>query len=172
MSDVPQATNEAVRLRLKTIGEDGPTVPPIDVVDIANRLGIKVEITSGLKNNIDGFILKKKNEDIPTIYVNKNRSSVRQRFTIAHELGHYWKNHVIDKNSEYGYVDFRNELSSKGTNDTERWANSFAAELLMPAKFLYLVWASNWSIYKIKSTLDVSDAALGNRLTNLGLLKI
>lgn len=172
MSDVQQAIEAAVQLRLKTIGEDGPTTPPIDVMDIANRLGIKVEVTPKLRNNIDGFILKKKDEDIPTIYVNKNSSSVRQRFTVAHELGHYWKNHVIDKNSEYGYVDFRNEQSSKGTNYDERWANSFAAELLMPAKFLYIVWASNWSINKIKKSLDVSDAALGNRLTNLGLLKI
>lgn len=172
MSDIRQAIDAAVQLRLETIGKDGPTVPPINVDDIAKRLGIKVERTKELEDNIDGFILKKKDDAIPTIYANKNKSDVRQRFTIAHELGHYWKNHVIDKSSEYGYVDFRNELSSKGTNDTERWANSFAAELLMPEKFLYLVWASNWSIDKIKSTLKVSDAALGNRLYNLGLLKL
>ena len=67
MSDVQQAIEAAVQLRLKTIGEDGPTTPPIDVMDIANRLGIKVEVTPKLRNNIDGFILKKKDEDIPTL---------------------------------------------------------------------------------------------------------
>ncbi len=60
-------------------------------------------------------------------------STVRQRFTIAHELGHFF----LHRASSTVFVDaapifFRDESSSNGSQREEIEANAFAAELLMP----------------------------------------
>src|SRR5207245_482886 len=61
----------------------------------------------------------------------------RQRFTIAHEIGHLLLHrgatfHVDEKSP----IGFRNDRSSMATDEKEIEANQFAAELLMPRNFL------------------------------------
>lgn len=170
MADIVEAVYAAADMRERVLGVSGNQCLPVDVLAIADKLNIKVEFTTDLPVGTDGFILKTAGDDTPKIFVNANTSEVRRRFTIAHELGHYWKKHEIDKADEFGFVDLRNERSSTGRSLAERWANSFAAELLMPADFLRLAWAANWSVQKIQSFLNVSEAALGHRLMNLHLL--
>src|SRR5262249_13052228 len=55
----------------------------------------------------------------------------RQRFTCAHELGHYVKRSAAGDDA-WEYVEHRNLLASQGTNSEEIYANQFAASLLMP----------------------------------------
>ncbi len=66
----------------------------------------------------------------PTVLVNSGKSRVRQRFTMAHELGHvlipWHRGSIVD------------EIDASGTFDseyfaTEAEANRFASELLMPS---------------------------------------
>lgn len=81
-------------------------------------------------SNASGFLVPDKN----AIFVNKMESPGRKRFTIAHEIGHYVLKH------KESHILKRDELSSLGTNQQEKEANAFAAELLMPEeifKFLY-----------------------------------
>ncbi|MGH3265723.1 MAG: ImmA/IrrE family metallo-endopeptidase [Trebonia sp.] len=65
------------------------------------------------------------------------QAQVRRRFTIAHELGHYFL-HV----SETLHVDraahfrLRSQLSSEGIDVTEIQANRFAASLMMPDEMI------------------------------------
>jgi Zn-dependent peptidase ImmA (M78 family) len=106
---------------------------------------------------------------------------VRQRFTIAHEIGHYVM-HV--KNSTHSrlfidrYVAFRDDESSAGNDWQEVEANAFGAALLMPALLV------REEIKKRKLDLDdeddlstlakqfhVSPSAMSYRLVNLGLLR-
>jgi len=74
------------------------------------------------------------------IGVNKKHSAVRQRFTIAHELG-----------------------------QSERGANDFAAELLMPSDFVRPAFEKSPSVSALAPTFEVSELAMGYRLLNLGL---
>jgi len=71
------------------------------------------------------------------IGVNSMDAPNRQRFTIAHEIGHlllHKDEHLhVDEKSIIG---LRNEKSSTATDEKEIEANQFAAELLMPLKFL------------------------------------
>lgn len=70
--------------------------------------------------------------DIRTIYVNILDPEVRQRFTIAHEIGHILLGH-----EGISYRDPNNEQYNdlvKRMNEVS--ANGFAAELLMPEKLL------------------------------------
>src|SRR6266487_4675697 len=60
---------------------------PVDPVQIARDLGLDVQ-EAELEPNVAGAIFKETGQD-PTIFINASDSPNRQRFTVAHELGHY-----------------------------------------------------------------------------------
>lgn len=105
---------------------------PIDVEAICRQEGIRIftmdmhEIESIAKKDIAGAIQKHPDYGF-TILVNESDIGVRQRFTIAHELGHYFLH--MDKDSKENKIitSFRMDSSP-----IERQANTFAANLLMP----------------------------------------
>jgi Zn-dependent peptidase ImmA (M78 family) len=122
-------------LAAKVLADNNITKPPIPVERLARKLGARVVMQS-LDDGVSGFVYRDKSQ--PTIGVNTFHSRVRQRFTIAHELGH-----LLLEDTEGVHIDsgdflmkFRDEESSKGTKDDERDANQFAAELLLPKAFL------------------------------------
>lgn len=69
------------------------------------------------------------------ILVNSNHAPVRQRFTIAHELGHLLLHGYSAPHADRRFR-FRDARSSEGTALEEIQANQFAAELLMPRAVL------------------------------------
>jgi Zn-dependent peptidase ImmA (M78 family) len=108
---------------------------PIDVEMIAALVGIEIK-----KNNfgttMSGFALQKNGARY--IGVNKGEVIERQRFTIAHELGHLMLHHHDHLNYDPGksVMLLRDKHSSEGTDLKEIEANKFAAELLMPEDFI------------------------------------
>lgn len=67
------------------------------------------------------------------IVVNAAHAPVRQRFTVAHELGHLLLHRYTAPHADGGFrVRFRDTRSSIGSVREEIEANRFAAELLMP----------------------------------------
>src|SRR3954468_23803397 len=60
---------------------------PVDPFRIARRLGIQV-FAASLEDDVSGMLVKKPGHDAE-IYVNGDDSENRQRFSCAHELGHY-----------------------------------------------------------------------------------
>lgn len=94
---------EAVRARLETVSSsDGHLTVPVDPEKIAEQLDLEVVLTP-LESNVGGFVLKKNGEAVK-IYVNSNDSWERRKFTLAHEIGHYWLHR--DDDGEFGYVIF------------------------------------------------------------------
>jgi Zn-dependent peptidase ImmA (M78 family) len=149
---------------------------PIDLV--ARGLNLKTE-ASVLGDDISGLLVVEKRRG--AIGYNSTHAHVRQRFTVAHEIGHYVM-HV--KNSTHSrlfidrYVAFRDDESSAGNDWEEVEANAFGAALLMPARLV------RDEIKKRKLDLDdeddlsalakqflVSTSAMSYRLVNLGLLR-
>lgn len=142
---------------------------PIDPAEIARSLGILVEgvrfdyeddpTLRGISGQyIGGFI--------PTIRYEANDSPNRQKFTIAHELGH----HVMGHGDRFR--DTANSFYSNNWDPVEVSANRFAAELLMPFKVMenYVLTRGVTDLYQLASIFGVSDAAVKYRLINLGLL--
>lgn len=86
--------------------------------------GIKLEYTD-FDSTLSGSLSK--HGDSWLIRVNKLHSKNRQRFTIAHELGHF----VYHKDDEQEFVDttFFRGLTA---DNLEHTANRFASDLLMP----------------------------------------
>jgi Zn-dependent peptidase ImmA (M78 family) len=119
------------------------------------------ELYNELKDSF-GFLLIE--EDRPTIYVNANQSLGRRRFTIAHEVGHYYLNH---QNSN---ILKRDPESSRGTNPQEIEANAFAAELLMPEEyFSFLYLDAGLGVQELAEEFGVSVDAATYRINNLNL---
>lgn len=95
----------------------------------------------------------------------------KQRFTVAHELGHYTRLKDQDGLScRLGFVEDRKDLSIlHAQKDTEVDANRFAAELLMPAAALE-IWCHSGTHFKtVQYLLDVPAQVLRERYTSLGL---
>ena len=60
---------------------------PVDVEAIARGMGLRIEYTY-LRDGVSGMV-RARPDQIPTIYVDRDENPSRQRFTIAHELGHF-----------------------------------------------------------------------------------
>src|SRR5689334_6425822 len=102
---------------------------PIPVEKVAEKCGVRVK-TAALEGDISGFLFRRKGKAI--IAVNAMHPFVRQRFTLAHELGHFILEHTGDFFVDRKVILFRDGNSGAGTNRHEIDANRFAAELLMP----------------------------------------
>ena len=155
----------AQELRIEAWNIGGNIPFPVDPFAIAERLGIKVHFEK-LGADTAGFIIRRPGEPVVRAYLNSSDASVRQRFTMAHELGHFAQHR---DEAEMGYVDERAALASAGIDRSEIWANEFAAELLMPAATVSKWWAEGKSPEEMAKRFGVSSAALGFRLQNLGL---
>ncbi|MEQ1933233.1 MAG: ImmA/IrrE family metallo-endopeptidase [Fimbriimonadaceae bacterium] len=125
---------------------------PIPVDKIAKALGVQIRY-SPLDEELSGMIFIK--DGIPIIGVNALHHPHRQRFTIAHELGHYMLHRNLLSNEVHVDKQFkilmRNSKSSTGTDAMEVEANKFAAELLLPEFLIEDVLAH--------STFDIDDRA-------------
>ena len=95
--------------------------------------------------------------------MNTNHPAVRQRFTLAHELGHA----VLHHGSKH--IDYRRNFSAPD-DPREVEANKFAAELLMPEGEFRGVWASRYADRaRVAAYFGVSEDAAKYRAANLGL---
>ena len=123
-----------------------------------------------------GFLYRDGSNKI--IGVNSKTSAKRQRFTVAHEIGHlvlHPSNGLIVDHQ----IDNRDELSSLGIDQREIEANAFAAALLMPRDHVISqirqvvqqpdVPRHERLILLLAKKFDVSSAAMSYRLINLGI---
>ena len=122
--------------------------PPVPVEEIAKKLGAVVHYESdpgwtGAIQVVAG---------IPHIWVDKDHGTCRQRFTIAHEIGHLLL-HKMEKLEKGQYRD--NAKFKGGTDEVE--ANRFAADLLVPMWMLEK-HADEWdlNVMYLKDIFEVS----------------
>lgn len=134
--------------------------PPVDVVSLARRMGVEVRFVrdapwSGHLQVKDGRALIEVRE--------LEQSPFRQRFTVAHELGHLLLHPLREA--------FRdNDAFAGGPRETQ--ANAFAAGLLMPLWMLDpIAMSSRATLSSLTRTFEVSEAAMRIRLGQLAGLK-
>lgn len=114
-------------LAWRVLIEEKVTALPVDVVDLCRSMGIRVQYYKPTDKN-DGYCTIFLGR--PRIFVSSVCSPERQRFTIAHELGHILLGHV-------GRVELVNREPSGSDNPIEHDANVFASRLLAPACVLW-----------------------------------
>lgn len=115
---------------LDLLASAGVAVPPVNPVDIAERiLCVPIRFVifdSTERDRISGFYDSEEN----AIVVNLEEFPLRQTFTIAHELGHKVLHDEWVKSSEYQVL-LRNP-QEQNRDFREKEADAFAANLLMP----------------------------------------
>jgi Zn-dependent peptidase ImmA (M78 family) len=159
---------QSAQALLKTAWQqDGQIALPVDPFRIAQKLGIKA-FSAALDEGVSGFLIKRPGQDAE-IYVHAQDSSNRQRFTCAHELGHYVKRSATGDDA-WEYVEQRNLISTAGTNQEEIYANQFAAALLMPKDEIVARFKEGASAATFAPEFGVSADAMHFRLKNLGLI--
>jgi len=153
------------------------TRPPVDVVELAGTLGVAVVPRRFDDGDLSGILFRGGEQDV--IGVNSTHAWERQRFTIAHELGHRalhpGRELIVDFPIR---VNYRDRTSSMATDREEIEANAFAAALLMPERMLRAQLDHitpetrrdpDATAAQLAKTFDVSITAMGFRLINLGL---
>lgn len=104
--------------------------PPFDLDQLATEYGELEYIP--LPFGVDGITIGIGSDTKPGILINTSAPTTRQKFTLAHEIGHIlipWHTGTIVSHLNPGEVD-----SAYMQMETE--ANRFAAELLMPSTWL------------------------------------
>lgn len=147
---------------------------PVDVIKIANENDIKV-YEGDLDKKISGAIRYKKEENEFEILVNKNDIKTRQRFTIAHELGHYFLHQDFLKSEEIHIDTMYRAVSNNGSEieaerEREKEVDYFAGALLMNKTLLEKMYKENNTIKELAEIFNVSISAMTVRLDVLGLL--
>ena len=143
---------------------------PVDVVKIAKSYGINVYVAE-LNNEISGAIRYNSEADNFEILVNKNNAETRQRFTIAHELGHYFFHRDMLKSSDVHIDTLYRATTQTNTNtkEQEKEVDYFAGALLMNRMAIEKL-IDNYSVADLAELFKVSSSAMVVRLDILGLL--
>ncbi|MDA8483661.1 ImmA/IrrE family metallo-endopeptidase [Pseudomonas resinovorans] len=156
-----QFSAEQVRSKARELGIG---VSPLDVQALTKALGIDF-LCVPMDDDISGSLTAYPDRQGWVMKVNSLHHPNRQRFTIAHELGHYFKH----RNAQVEFVD-QNFFRNSESNWMEAEANSFAGELLMPeAEFREKVRVLGGSIEDVAQSFSVSTFAVRVRAKILGM---
>lgn len=114
---------------------------------------------------IDGFLA----DDMTAIYVDEQIAGGttlhRYRFTLAHEIGHWYLHEALYSVAQYGsieeFLQFRDQLPSKHLVSYEWQANQFAGLILVPPAGLAdaLTQAIEFARARGLDPVDLSDEA-------------
>lgn len=149
---------------------------PVDVLKVAQGMGLEVRKHEA-EDDISGFLFRDSKHAVGVIGINSRQGLARQRFTVAHEIGHHLLHSHARIHVDRGYeIKHRDNKSKEGTDVDEKEANLFAAELLMPehflardlAKFGSIDLADEEALKDLAKMYKVSPLALAFRLAYLG----
>lgn len=138
---------------------------PINPEKVAKLENIKVLPKDDLSERKLSGELVKINDSV-IIYYNPGDSLKRQRFTIAHELGHYVLNHG------YNFNDSKNNFTMSHYDCREVEANQFAMELLIPEIAINILIKQRkiTNVNELCRIFNVSLEAMSFRLKKLGFI--
>lgn len=149
----------------------------IPVERLAQACGARVHFVEA-PDDVSGALIEERGQLI--IGVNDAHHPNRQRFTVAHELGHLLLHRENLQQSLFvddALVYFRDDRSSKATDSREIQANQFAAALLMPRHLLLDVLSARGldlyderAVRALARLCKVSVQALTLRLASMGLI--
>lgn len=143
--------------------QDAPL--PVDPFRLAGQFGLAVQKVS-LPPNESGKIEFR--AEAVVITVNALDHENRQRFTCAHEIGHYVRRRETGSHQSE-FVDYRDTLAGMGTDQEEIYANQFAAALLMPAHLVKRWSNEKKPVEDMAARFGTSVQAMNLRLRNLRL---
>ena len=167
--------SKAEKKAIEVLDHAGVRELPVPVKAIADSLGAEIAYEA-YEGEVSGMLYRS-DDAPPLIGVNSSHGGNRQRFTIAHEIGHL----TLHKGTAV-YVDSFARVNRRDNTRTreEAEANAFAAELLMPRLFVAREVdqalnkesdiSPNRLAAKLAKRFRVSAEAMTYRLENLDLV--
>jgi len=142
-------------------------IVPVPVFDIIKDLGITLNFDA-LEDNVSGWI-ESQQDGAYRIVINDSHPMTRKRFTAAHELAHYLYHRDIlgaGTGDTRAYRAERTPFANEAIRPRhERQANTFAANLLMPADVVTTMRASGiGDIEELAERFGVSQDAMRIRV--------
>lgn len=157
--------NLAVRLKRaqsqaeQFLRDEGITKLPIDVMEIAEGRGILVQGKPDTAPGVSGMLVRA-GDEFGILYATDVKSLGFQRFSIAHELGHYLLeghvDHILPKNGEHV-----SQAGFTSADPFELEADHFAASLLMPSTLFQA------ELRKVEDGLEAIEALSSECMTSL-----
>lgn len=165
MGDVTQKMTEAE----KVIFAKYINTFPFPIVEFINEIGINIHALEDAPENMSGAITKKDGKYF--IYVNTKHQVKRMRFTLAHELAHYFNDkEYLESNGEIKDTTKHSQkwlfrAEGKANNDPamrrmDVRANKFAADLLMPEAHFVQQWLESSNVESVANHFGVSADAV------------
>ncbi|WP_390550800.1 ImmA/IrrE family metallo-endopeptidase [Qipengyuania sp. MTN3-11] len=171
---ITKARAKGERVAALLLDRIGSIALPIPIKEIAISEGCAIR-SAALEDDLSGMAFIKEGQK--HIVYNALHHINRQRFTIAHELGHHLMDATVLRTSVH--VDKgtlrRDNFSSDGIDEMEIAANAFAASVLMPENLVRemcprsLDLEDDRAVYRLAKLFAVSQAAFTNRILNLSL---
>lgn len=139
---------------------------PVRVFELATELGLG-PVKADLPDNISGMI-RRVGDQWECVY-NGNHARVRQRFTVAHEIGHFIYHRSLLHQGVGDTLAYRaegTELPNPSITREQEWqANNFASNLLVPSRWLRAAQASGINDVKdLARHFDVSETVMRIKL--------
>jgi Zn-dependent peptidase ImmA (M78 family) len=159
--------NDVWKLAEKVASDLGVKVG-LPLAPFVEQMGGKIELKDVDDLQESGAIVIKNEHDF-TIFLPFHTGAKRDRFTIGHELGHYFLHYKLPaiqgRTPKLPMI-----VSRYGTDRTETEANWFAAAFLMPsANFKRAYQAAKGNLVAVADEFDVSRSAAAVRADSLGL---
>lgn len=157
--DLADVGDNPKRLAAALIDQTGLTSGKVPIRDIAMACDI-FEIKEEPLANFEGALVTTEEKDIGSMIVHRDRPEKRKRFSIGHELGHF----LIGYHKPVGaqFECSARDMTTEWFGPTDRAAkmeveaNVFAAEMLMPKKFL-TPWMSKRREVDVSHVVDLSE---------------
>jgi Zn-dependent peptidase ImmA (M78 family) len=158
------AVEKLAELLLDRLGVNGPP----DLFAIAIKIGLRIKEVE--VDGFDGTLVRALDAPKGIIAINSRiREYTRKRFAIGHEIGHY----LIPHHQHLENVCRPNTIERwhSGISQTEREANEFSAELLLPRKIVAPLFGLNdptlERIRKVAAEFSTSLTATAYRFVEL-----
>jgi Zn-dependent peptidase ImmA (M78 family) len=148
-------------LQAATVLKDlGISTLRVDPFEIAKRRDIEVMENPSMNAGVSGCLMKVA-DTFGILYSAKFASEGFKRFTVAHELGHYFLEGHVHHLFGHGETLHQSESGFTSKNPIEREADAFAAALLMPkTPFKQAISASGTGLAGIETLAEECGTSL------------
>jgi Zn-dependent peptidase ImmA (M78 family) len=140
--------------------------PPVDVEMIARSEGLEVRLMQTWPASVSGLLLR----DSRLLGLNGLHSRNRRRFSLAHELGHWFLRHDLPWHENEISIDDPPKPPGGDGNPIEGEADEFAGELLAPREMLKRALKETRDPRKLAELFEISEEAMWVRLLRHKLL--
>lgn len=140
---------------------------PVNLMAMADALGLTVNMNTEMPSNLSGRIVRGGEASAGYhIEVNRAHSPYRKRFTLAHEIAHY----LLHRDQIGDGIEDSALYRSRLSDQVEVEANRLAAQILMPPKLVRDVYNAGlrW-LAGLSQAFQVSEEAMRIRLQQLRL---